>query len=186
MTVLGGDFAVILRITAPASVSVDRITSSLSKLFPSFLVAARPTSHSPPLPSPSHILTISIEGPDQPGVVAAFTAALTSAHPTLSIRDLDTDTSSAPFAGYKVFSLRCVVAVSGEVGRDGVRDKLVEFEDKWGFDVVIEEDGMEQDGRDGEEGEGEGEYVEEEEVDDRGRGGDGGRGSRQPGKPQRR
>ena len=184
MTVLGGDFAVILRITTPPSISVDSITASLSKLFPAFLVAARPTSHSPPLPSPSHILTISIEGPDQPGVVAAFTAALRAAHSTLSIRDLDTDTSSAPFAGYKVFSLRCVVAVSGEVGREGVRDKLEEFEQKWGFDVVIEEDGME--GREGEEGDGE-EVEEEEElaVDDRGRGGDGGRG-RQPNKPQQR
>lgn len=185
MTVLGGDFAVILRITTPPSLSVDSVTSSLSQLFPSFLVAARPTSQSPPLPSPSHILTISIEGPDQPGVVAAFTASLRSAHPTLTIRDLDTDTSSAPFAGYKVFSLRCVVAVSGEVGREGVREKLEEFEEKWGFDVVIEEDGMEEGREDGEEGE---EVEEEEEVvvaDDRGRGGDGGRG-RQASRPQRR
>ena len=180
MTVLGGDFAVILRITTPPQLSVDSLTASLSKLFPSFLVAARPTSHSPPLPSPSHILTISIEGPDQPGVVAAFTAALRAAHPSLSIRDLDTDTSSAPFAGYKVFSLRCVVAVSGEVGREGVRGKLEEFEQKWGFDVVIED----------EEGMGEAEEVEEEEeeevaADDRGRGGDAARG-RQADRPPRR
>ena len=151
MTCLGTDFAVILRVSTPPSVTLDGLTSSLQRLFgSSFIVSARPTSPIPPLPPPSHILNVSIEGPDQPGVVKAFTAVF--ARVGAAVRDLDTDTSSAPFAGYRVFSLRCVVAVPMEEGMmERVRKGLEEFEEKWGFDVVVDEEGDEAD--EGEEGE---------------------------------
>ncbi len=151
MTCLGTDFAVLLRISAPPSLTLPHLTASLQSLLPSFLVAARATSPIPPLPPPCHILNVSIEGPDQPGVVKAFTAVFARAN--CGVRDLDTDTSSAPFAGYRVFSLRCVVAVPMEEGlMERVREGLSEFEEKWGFDVVVDEEGQE-----GEEGDGEGE-----------------------------
>ena len=153
MTCLGTDFAVLLRVSAPTSLTLPHLTSSLQTLLPSFLVAARATSSIPPLPPPCHIVNVSIEGPDQPGVVKAFTAVFARAN--CGVRDLDTDTSSAPFAGYRVFSLRCVVAVPMEDGvMDSVREGLRAFEDKWGFDVVVDEE------TEGEEGDGEG-YGEE-------------------------
>ena len=142
MTCLGSDFAVILRVTTPQHVTVAELTSSLQRLLPSFLIAARPTSAvSPPaFAAPVHILNISIQGPDQPGVVRAFTSSLSPAS-GCSVRDLDTDTSSAPFAGYKQFSLRCVVAVPmGGGGREEVVRGLRAFEQKWGFEVIIDED----------------------------------------------
>jgi glycine cleavage system regulatory protein len=153
MTCLGSDFAVILRITAPSAVTLAELTTSLQRLLPSFLIAARPTSVASPaaFPSPVHILNISIEGPDQPGVVAAFTSSLSPAS-GCSVRDLDTDTSSAPFAGYRVFSLRCVVAVPmGGGGREEVMRGLKDFEETWGFDVIIDEE--EAEGADAAEGE---------------------------------
>ena len=149
MTCLGTDFAVLLRISAPSSLALEQLTSSLQDLFPNFLVQARATSPIPPLPPPCHILNVSIEGPDQPGVVRAFTGVF--ARHGVTVRDLDTDTSSAPFAGYRVFSLRCVVAVPMEEGvMEKVRAGLEEFEEKWGFDVVVDEEGEDE----GEEGEG--------------------------------
>ena len=160
MTCLGSDFAVLLRLSAPASLSCEELTTSLQRLFPAFLVQARATSAVPPVPPPCHILSVSIEGPDQPGVVKAFTAVFSRVG--AAVRDLDTDTSSAPFAGYRVFSLRCVVAVPVADGAmERVRKGLDDFEAQWGFDVVVDdEDG-------GEHAEGEGE-AEAEAADDDG------------------
>lgn len=58
---------------------------------------------------PTRMVQMMLEGPDQPGLLRAFTRTLTNFD--ADIRDLDTDTSGAPFAGYAVFSLKAIVAM---------------------------------------------------------------------------
>lgn len=57
----------------------------------------------------------------------------------VSVRDLDTDTSSAPFAGYKIFSLKAVVAVPINANLDAFDERLKEFEEKAGVDLRIDD-----------------------------------------------
>ena len=153
MTTLGTDFAVILRVASPPDVTVDSLTSSLRSTFgSSFIISARPTSTVPtPTPTTSSLLSVSIEGPDQAGVVKAFTEVFSKVG--AAVMELDTDTSSAPFAGYKMFTLSCRVAVPMEEGSMmKVSQGLEEFEEKWGFDVVIDEEGpQEEEGEEAEE-----------------------------------
>ena len=109
MTILGNDFAIILRVTVPESQTADKIAELVRTAFPEFVVSARATTTHPIFTSPVRIFSVAVEGPDQPGIVQILTKMFLD-HKG-SVRDLDTDTSSAPFAGYKIFSLKSVVAL---------------------------------------------------------------------------
>ena len=109
MTILGNDFAIILRITVPETQTAAGIAQMLTKAFPDFVVSGRATTTHPIFTSPVRIFSVAVEGPDQPGIVQILTNLFLE-HKG-SIRDLDTDTSNAPFAGYKIFSLKSVVAL---------------------------------------------------------------------------
>lgn len=109
MTILGNDFAIILRVTVPETQTADKIAELVRGAFPEFVVSARATTTHPIFTSPVRIFSVAVEGPDQPGIVQILTKMFLD-HKG-SVRDLDTDTSSAPFAGYKIFSLKSVVAL---------------------------------------------------------------------------
>lgn len=114
MTILGNDFAVILLVSIPQSHTTDYITSKLQETFPEFIITSRSTIASQNAAGiyhnqPVKILRLTLEGPDQPGVVRALTDLLFKYG--ASIRDLDTDTSSAPFAGYRIFSMKAIIGM---------------------------------------------------------------------------
>lgn len=169
MTILGNDFAIILRVTVPETHSASKVAELMQKAFPDFVVSGRSTTTHPIFTSPVRIFSVAVEGPDQPGIVQILTNLFLE-HKG-SIRDLDTDTSNAPFAGYKIFSLKSVVALPINADFASFEASLHKFEDEFGFDVDVNE-GMndttedEQQREDGEEEEGEEEGEEEEEEEE--------------------
>jgi len=137
MTILGNDFAIIMMVTVPADVTHTALVTKLQTVFPEFTIGARKTNSAlqPACPQPVRILQINMEGPDQPGVVKHLTSIFVRNN--ISVRDLDTDTSSAPFAGYKIFTLKCVVAVPTKVNIDSFLKQLQIVEEQYGFDIDI-------------------------------------------------
>jgi len=168
MTILGNDFALLLRITVPKDVTPDMLQKEVQTTFPEYMVSARDTSSAPPnFTHPVRIFSVTVEGPDQPGIVAVLSKLFVE-HKA-SVRDLDTDSSSAPFAGYKIFSLKAIIAMPTTADFPSFEESLHKFEDTYGFDVDINEgmnEEMEEEfGQEGPEGEGE-EYGEEQEQQD--------------------
>lgn len=76
----------------------------------------------PKFMGPTTILEMHVEGPDQPGIVKNLTAILREHD--ISVRDLYTDTHSAPFAGYPIFSTKAIVAVPQGVRKSVFRPFL--------------------------------------------------------------
>lgn len=165
MTILGNDFAIILRVTVPETQSPAALQEMLSKAFPEFVVSARSTTTHPIFTAPVRIFSVAVEGPDQPGIVSILTKLFLE-HKG-SVRDLDTDTSNAPFAGYKIFSLKSVVALPINADFAAFEASLHKFEDEYGFDVDVNEgmnDSVEEEGDN--QGEGEEEEPEQEEEEE--------------------
>lgn len=165
MTILGNDFAIILRVTVPDTQSPAALQEMLQKSFPEFVVSARSTTTHPIFTAPVRIFSVAVEGPDQPGIVSILTKLFLE-HKG-SVRDLDTDTSNAPFAGYKIFSLKSVVALPINADFAAFEASLHKFEDEYGFDVDVNEgmnDSVEEEGEN--QGEGEEEEPEQEEEEE--------------------
>jgi len=55
----------------------------------------------------------------------------------ISIRDLDTDTSSAPFAGYQIFTLKTIVAIPLQVDWQVLNSEMTEYENQFGVQVAV-------------------------------------------------
>lgn len=137
MTMLGNDFALILLVTLPVGSTADSVREKVQKAFPEFIVNARQTNTVPVLKEPTRILRIDLEGPDQPGIMQGLTKVFASNG--VSIRDLDTDTSSAPFAGYRIFSLKSWVAVPKTTDLKAFGNQLRQFETENSVDLTIED-----------------------------------------------
>lgn len=108
MSLLGNEFAILLRVTVPDELNEAKLRSLLTAEFAEFAIGVRSTQSTPSFQSPVRILSFMVEGPDQPGIVQTLTKHFVTLKG--SVRDLDTDCSNAPFAGYKIFRLKCIVA----------------------------------------------------------------------------
>jgi len=146
MTILGGDFAVMMLVSG---IDGELMFDKLQHKFPSFLVNARETSPQASFQQPAKILTVTLEGPDQVGVVSKLTKIF--ADFDVSVRDLDTDTSSAPFAGYKIFSLKAVIGLPINTDMKEFNERLKQFEDDCGIDLLISDPSQNADESDAEE-----------------------------------
>ncbi len=128
MTVLGGDFTVISLLSVPMSTSPAQVATAVSSTFPDFTVAARQTSAVPKQPEPAKVLGLDLEGPDQSGIVKSLADILYKYN--VSIKDLVTDTSSAPFIGYNIFALKSIIAVPFKTDFAAFEADLQQFEEK--------------------------------------------------------
>jgi glycine cleavage system transcriptional repressor len=142
MTILGADFAILLRITIGANITAGMVQAQLQKIFHNFLVTARSTNMIHSISTPVRIRNILLEGPDQPSIVSKLTSLFVKHN--ISVRDLDTDTSSAAFAGYKIFTLKTVVAIPTSVDIDRFYEDLTEFENNNGVEIEVSEPGADQ------------------------------------------
>jgi len=158
MAVLGNDFALILMVTAPGDVTVDEVQGKVSDKFPDFLVQVRKTVGTlPKFSGPTTILELVMEGPDQAGLVLNLSRILKDYN--VSIRDLHTDTHSAPFAGYPLFSTRAIIAVDNGTKIEELEEELRQFEEDYGVELQVAPPGEEAEESEGEQGgESEGEY----------------------------
>jgi len=138
MTVLGGEFAIILRVTLAADTTPEALRESLTKALPDYILSLRETSQPVPLVTSKYkICQISLEGPDQPGVVKELSAIIVK-HKA-SIQDLNTETTMAPFSGYRIFSMKTTIAIPLNYDATAIRKDLRNLEDRLGVDVFWSE-----------------------------------------------
>lgn len=136
-TSLGGDFSSIILVTLPNTIRPEDISSKISSVLPDFTIAARITSANPAVTTsePSKVLSLDIEGPDQPNIVASISRILYNHG--VSVKDIITDTSSAPFLGYNVFAYKSIISVPLRCDMTRLEQDLQEFEEKFGLAVAV-------------------------------------------------
>lgn len=136
MAILGGEFAMILHLTLPTLTAAEQIQKALEKDLPSFCISQRTTTPPRKAVDEGALWELSFEGPDQPGIVSAVTQAL--ATHGANVHMLETETCSAPFAGYEMFHMASRFAVCG--GKvEGIEAALKKVEDRFGASIVLRE-----------------------------------------------
>lgn len=137
MAMLGGDFAILARITLQQATDVSSVTKAVEKTFPDFSVSCRETTAplEGPLGPKRSLWTMLLESPDQPGIVAAVTQALAT-HGG-NVHEIDTETKQAPFASYPLFTMNATFAVN-DTDLDSVSSALTKVEDKFGAVVSLQ------------------------------------------------
>lgn len=139
MAILGGDFAMIVYVSMESSVDADALVSGLRAELPSFSVSLRTTTAPQGDSSATtarSMWRLQLEGPDQPGIVAAVTQALAT-HGG-NVHELDTETTTAPFAGYPLFKMHGKVAISDD-DLDSVSEALGKIEQKYGSSIDLDQ-----------------------------------------------
>jgi len=144
MTNLGGDFSVCSLISLPMSTNPDALAAAVRASLPDFTVEARLTSATPSSSAaePSKMLAVDVEGPDQPAIVSTFASILLKHKVT--VRDLITDTSSAPFLGYNIFAMKSVIGVPIRADMNALEADLQSFEERFGLTVGVSDPAAEQ------------------------------------------
>jgi glycine cleavage system regulatory protein len=137
MTCLGADFTVSTLLTIPMTVSPQTVEQDILSALPDFTVACRLTSPAPASSSyePAKILALDVEGPDQPKIVTTF--AQTLYRHNVAIKDVITDTSSAPFLGYNVFAMKAVVSIPLKTDMKQLEADLQTFEAQFGLNLAV-------------------------------------------------
>lgn len=137
MALLGGDFAMILYVSMKQTDDGDLLASKLRTELPSFSVSVRETvvpSQEQLQQLQSNVWTLSLEGPDHPGIVSAVSQAL-AVHGS-NVKEMDTETTTAPFAGYELFKLDSKLTVD-ESKLDDLSKALDAIEDKFGSTISL-------------------------------------------------
>mmetsp|Transcript_5735 Transcript_5735/g.17084 ORF Transcript_5735/g.17084 Transcript_5735/m.17084 type:complete len:198 (-) Transcript_5735:92-685(-) len=130
MAQLGGEFAMIALIT----MDTDKLSSfhgTLKKSFPGFSLAVRETKESKQPKRKEYM--IEIDGPDSVGIVAHITETL--AKKGASIKNMDTETVTAPFAGFELFKMNALVEVDPTHLED-LKSGVSAAGEKFGLDIA--------------------------------------------------
>lgn len=140
MAILGGDFAMIVYVSMEAPDHADALVAQLRAELPSFTVSLRDTT-APAKDTHGEEMkrtmwTLQLEGPDQPGIVAAVTQAL--ATHGANVHEMDTETTTAPFAGYSLFKMNGKFAVDDQ-HLDEVSAALTKVEEKFGSSINLDQ-----------------------------------------------
>lgn len=134
MVRLGGEFVVMSLLTIPES-RVHELRDSVQRAFPDYAVTCRETREEPVVEKDVRMLLVSVEGPDQRGIIRSLTEALVpfQAH----IESMETETVSAPFAGWPLFRLKAHVSVPRSVSVESVEEALArDVEEK--LDMLVD------------------------------------------------
>lgn len=138
MAILGGDFAMIVYVSMESAPDADALVAQLRAELPSFTISLRGTTA--PTGKGEDVKrtmwTLQLEGPDQPGIVAAVTQAL--ATHGANVHEMDTETTTAPFAGYALFKMNGKFAVDEE-HLEEVSQALTKVEEKFGSSINLDQ-----------------------------------------------
>lgn len=137
MAILGGDFAMIVYVSMEEPDAADKLASKLRSELPNFSVSVRETTAPQEADAPKNIWTISLEGPDHPGIVAALSEAL--AKNGCNVLEMETETTTAPFAGYELFKVSGALTVDDKQ-LDALSKALDKVEDKFGSTISVVQD----------------------------------------------
>ncbi len=135
MSVLGGEFAVIMLITGNRE-SVNTLISKEDDLGKRFNLQLNIKETSPPNAVqqgiPYLLETISM---DTEGIVHSITKYLREQ--SINIEDLETEKTAAPLSGSPMFHMRAHIIVPGSVSLADFRDHLAEIEHEKNLDINL-------------------------------------------------
>jgi glycine cleavage system transcriptional repressor len=135
MSVLGGEFALIVLVSAEEA-AIDRVLGGLERLGTraGLELSGRGTSQHTANPSgrPYQIECVSL---DTPGIVHSVTGLLRRYG--VSVDELETETTGAPFTGAPMFHMRIMAIVPAEVSMSGVRAELAEVAASQDLDITV-------------------------------------------------
>jgi glycine cleavage system transcriptional repressor len=135
MTVLGGEFALIMLVSGNWS-SVAKIEDMLPRLEKKLdlAISSRRTA---PRGGGSNVMPYAVEvvSMDHPGIVRDVANFFSTRG--INIEDLYTSTYQAPHTGTPMFSLHMTVAIPGEVSIAGLRGEFMDFCDALNLDAML-------------------------------------------------
>jgi len=134
MTVLGGEFAVLMSVSGkPEALSALESKLAEQAKDAGFVYLYRRTSER--AASGPTVLHVSVESMDHPGIVSGVTTFFSTRG--ANIRELETDTERAPHTGAPVFSLTMEVEVAAPEGVEGLKMDFLAFCEREGLDGSI-------------------------------------------------
>ena len=135
MTVLGGEFAVIMMVSG----SWDAI-AKLEKMLPALseeLELTTTIKHTQKRSSaPALAYSVSVVALDNPGIVHELAQFFSSRN--INIDDLQTGTYSAPHTGTQMFNLSMSIRIPADTHIASLRDEFMDFCDELNLDAIIE------------------------------------------------
>ena len=135
MSVLGGEFALIVLVSAPEA-GIGALLDALDALGERVgleLSARRTGPHAAnPKGRPYRIECVSL---DTPGIVHSVTGLLRRRG--VNIDELETETTGAPFTGAPMFHMRITAIVPGDVPMSDLRDELARVASAQDLDITV-------------------------------------------------
>ena len=138
MSVLGGEFAVIMLVSGPA-VSVGGLSKSLPGLGRKLTlhVECRAT-HEPRAGEKGRPYLLEAVSLDTPGIVHSVTALLRNHG--INIEDLETDTGCAPWTGAPMFRMKAHLMVGTAVSIPRLKEDLFRLQQENDLDIALKPD----------------------------------------------
>lgn len=142
MSVLGGEFAVMVLVSVPSERSASlegAMHNTASDL--GMQVLCRKTTHGKRVQSGGESYTVSVRGMDHEGIVHDVVHVL--ATQGISVESLESRTSPGPFTGASVFSMDLRVLAPAAVSLVDIRSRLADVADRLNVDVEVREEAVE-------------------------------------------
>ncbi|WP_020408087.1 glycine cleavage system protein R [Hahella ganghwensis] len=135
MTVLGGEFAVIMMISGNWD-SVAKLESAIPTIARKLDLTTMVKQTKARLPAKSITYSINVVALDQPGIVHDISQFFSRRN--INIADLETNTYSAPHCGTQMFNLNMTIHIPSETHLASLREEFMLFCDDRNLDAVIE------------------------------------------------
>lgn len=135
MTVLGGEFAILMMLEGPWG-SIAKLESQipgLQKKLDLTLISRRTEDRAPSAGRPYQVEVVAM---DHPGIVHQLAGFFSARN--INIQDLYTDTYRAAHTGALMFTANLTVSIPGEVPISHLRDEFLDFCDSLNLDAVLE------------------------------------------------
>lgn len=137
MVQLAGEFAGLLHVNVPAGRAAE-LEGALGSLERLSVTVARAPEEATPDPAATHTIELEVEGQDHPGIVHRVAEVV--AAKDVNIEELESEISSAPMSGEKMFRARARLQMPKSVSLDDLTDELEELAD----DLMVEMRAQEQ------------------------------------------
>ncbi|MFA5530077.1 MAG: glycine cleavage system protein R [Thiohalomonadaceae bacterium] len=136
MTVLGGEFAVLMLVQGNwnAVAKLEHMLPGLEKKLDLTIISRRTEERKPGQPAMAY--SVDVVSIDHPGIIYQLAHFFSSRH--INIQDLYTDSYHAAHTGTRMFSANITVAVPGSTHIGRLRDEFFEFCDALNLDAVLE------------------------------------------------
>lgn len=136
MTVLGGEFAVLLLIEGPwnALAKIENALPELEQELEMTIIAKRTVRRA----TDRKLLPYAVEvvALDHPGIVKQLASFFSERN--INIEDLSTTTYSAPHTGTPMFSVQMTVGIPADIHLGSLRDEFTDYCDTLNLDAILE------------------------------------------------